>query len=82
MRLSAQALKFQYDGNQIMKKVLFLAVAIIAAQIPFTLHAQNEARLLRFPTIHGNAITFSYAGDLYTVDANGGIARCGAWGWW
>ncbi len=37
--------------------------------------AQNEMRLLRFPTIHGNKIVFSYAGDLYTVDKNGGIAR-------
>ncbi len=37
--------------------------------------AQNEMRLLRFPSIHGNKIVFSYAGDLYTVDKNGGIAR-------
>ena len=27
----------------------------------------DEARLLRFPTIHGQQIVFSYAGDLYTV---------------
>ena len=37
--------------------------------------AQEEARLLRFPTIHGNQIVFTYAGDLYTVAATGGIAR-------
>lgn len=36
---------------------------------------QDEARLMRFPTIHDNQLVFSYAGDLYTVDANGGIAR-------
>lgn len=35
----------------------------------------QEARLLRFPTIHGNHIVFTYAGDLYTVPATGGIAR-------
>ena len=29
--------------------------------------AQQEARLLRFPAIHGNQVVFSYAGDLYTV---------------
>ena len=29
----------------------------------------EEARLLRFPHIQGNKIVFSYAGDLYTVDA-------------
>ena len=37
--------------------------------------AQNEARLLRFPTIHGEQIVFTQAGDLYTVNAKGGIAR-------
>jgi tricorn protease len=34
-----------------------------------------EARLLRFPAIHGNQLVFTYAGDLYTVPATGGIAR-------
>ena len=36
---------------------------------------RDEARLLRFPTIHGNRIVFTYAGDLYTVAATGGVAR-------
>ena len=35
----------------------------------------QEARLLRFPAIHGNQIVFSYAGDLYTVSSSGGTAR-------
>ncbi|MDO8550938.1 MAG: S41 family peptidase [Ignavibacteria bacterium] len=35
----------------------------------------QEARLLRFPTIHSNQIVFSYAGDLYTVSSSGGTAR-------
>ncbi len=35
----------------------------------------SEARLLRFPAIHGNQIVFGYAGDLYTVPADGGVAR-------
>ncbi len=34
-----------------------------------------EARLLRFPTIHGGQVVFTYAGDLYTVAATGGVAR-------
>ncbi len=38
-------------------------------------YSQEEARLLRFPAIHGNQIVFSYAGDLYTVSASGGTAR-------
>ena len=37
--------------------------------------AKDEARLLRFPTIHGNRLVFTYAGDLYTVAADGGVAR-------
>ncbi len=35
----------------------------------------DEARLLRFPAIHGDQVVFSYAGDLYTVSAEGGVAR-------
>ncbi len=37
--------------------------------------AQEEARLLRFPAIHGDQIVFSYAGSLYTVNGSGGTAR-------
>ena len=37
--------------------------------------AQDETRLMRFPAIHGNQIVFTYAGDLYTVDKAGGLAR-------
>ena len=35
----------------------------------------DTARLMRFPAIHGDQVVFSYAGDLYTVDATGGMAR-------
>ena len=38
-------------------------------------NAQEEARLLRFPAIHGDKLVFSYAGSLYTVNSNGGTAR-------
>ena len=37
--------------------------------------AADETKVLRFPTIHGDNIVFSYAGDLYTVGAKGGVAR-------
>ncbi len=50
--------------------LLFVSAGTIApnAQAP-------ETRLLRFPTIHGNQIVFTYAGDLYTVAVTGGVAR-------
>ncbi len=52
-------------------------LACLAAPLAAAAPVKNngEARLLRFPTIHGNTIVFGYAGDLYTVRAAGGIAR-------
>jgi len=54
------------------KHFLLLALALTAF---FTVSAQQEARLLRFPAIHGNQLVFTYAGDLYTVSSQGGVAR-------
>ncbi|MEK7263849.1 MAG: protease, partial [Bacteroidota bacterium] len=54
-----------------MKRYL-LSLCLLFSTIVF---AQQEARLLRFPAIHGNTIVFTYAQDLYTVDASGGTAR-------
>ena len=55
-----------------MRKLLFIASMLLVTTL---LNAQDEARLLRFPAIHGNQIVFTYAGDLYTVDKAGGLAR-------
>jgi len=38
-------------------------------------NAQNDARLMRYPDINKNLIAFVYAGDIWSVDANGGEAR-------
>src|SRR5947209_19425213 len=35
----------------------------------------DTTRLLRFPTTNGTQIVFCYAGELYTVGKEGGIAR-------
>ncbi len=56
-----------------MRKTIF-TLAMLAISIGF-LSAQTETGLLRFPTIHGDQVVFSYAGDLYTVAKAGGIAR-------
>ncbi len=56
-----------------MKKFLFLLSATFFI-LP-SLSAQNEAKLMRFPAIGNNSVVFSYAGDLYTVPVEGGVAR-------
>jgi tricorn protease len=50
---------------------LTAVLLLLAGRAP----AAEEARLLRFPTIHGDTIVFSYAGNLYSVPAAGGTAR-------
>ncbi len=54
-----------------MKKILFTAI-ILSLSI---LCNGEEARLLRFPSVGNDQIVFTYAGDLYTVSINGGMAR-------
>ncbi len=54
-------------------KTLIFSLLLVFGTL--SLQAQNEAKMLRFPAIHGNQVVFSYAGDLYTVDINGGVAR-------
>lgn len=53
---------------------LLTGVLIVLLLCP-ALKAQDEARLLRFPAINGEAVVFTYAGNLYSVPASGGIAR-------
>ncbi len=58
-----------------MKKLLTLAFVGLLAFMPRLSMAYEDARMLRFPDINGNQIVFVYAGDIWTVDANGGDAR-------
>lgn len=53
---------------------VFLLLTIVSA---WSLIAQSteEARLLRFPNVRGDKVVFTYAGDLYIVNINGGVAR-------
>ncbi|MBC7188371.1 MAG: PD40 domain-containing protein, partial [Calditrichaeota bacterium] len=50
-------------------------IVVFIAIVACSLYAQEEARLLRFPAIYGDQLVFTYAGDLYTVAATGGVAR-------
>jgi tricorn protease len=54
---------------------LAMAALFILGLFSANSYAPQEARVLRFPTIHDNQIVFSYAGDLYAVPVAGGIAR-------
>ena len=54
---------------------LVLLPGIVRAQDGSLRPISDRARLLRFPTTNGDQIVFGYAGELYTVDKNGGTAR-------
>ncbi|MBQ3174728.1 MAG: PD40 domain-containing protein [Bacteroidales bacterium] len=53
------------------KLTLFI---IISLQLCVPVMKADEARLLRFPSVGGDKIAFTYAGDLYTVSITGGKA--------
>ena len=57
-----------------MKKILLVLASLAAALPLLAAPVQEEARLLRFPAVGGGKIVFCYAGDLYSVDINGGAA--------
>ncbi|HBG24922.1 MAG TPA: protease [Rikenellaceae bacterium] len=59
-----------------MKRSLLIITMLLTFMGSLELMAANEeARLLRFPDIHGDKIVFSYAGDIYIVPVEGGVAR-------
>src|SRR5947207_5235546 len=63
---------------RIISSLRFILVIGLAIGIGRSASAQalpNTSRLLRFPTTNGQQIVFCYAGQLYTVAKEGGIAR-------
>ncbi|MBE0460629.1 MAG: PD40 domain-containing protein [Candidatus Aminicenantes bacterium] len=58
-----------------MRKKLILGLFIIVFLMTGSSYGNQEARLLRFPAIHNDLIVFTYAGDLYSVFSQGGVAR-------
>lgn len=59
------------------KSLLYPSLIALLFFLPFAnLFAQeDETRLLRFPATNGEQIVFTYAGNLFTVDVEGGVAR-------
>ena len=55
-----------------LKKII---IPLFFAMATHTAFALDDMRLMRFPHINNNLIAFVYAGDIWTVDANGGDAR-------
>ncbi len=58
-----------------MKKNLSLLLVLMAITFVYNNVMAEEARVLRFPAVHGEQVVFTYAGELYTVDRSGGVAR-------
>ena len=52
--------------------IALLAIGSASAQQP---QLPNTTRLLRFPATNGSQVAFTYAGQLYTVSKDGGVAR-------
>lgn len=58
-----------------MQKLIFkITATLLLVGFVFTLQAEQDVRLLRFPDINKDLVTFVYAGDIWTVSANGGDA--------
>ena len=64
-------------GCTLFKKDLFIhfsQIVILFGALLFSSTAHSQTKLLRFPDIHGDRVTFTYAGDLWTSPASGGSA--------
>ncbi|MDX1571853.1 MAG: PDZ domain-containing protein [Xanthomonadales bacterium] len=50
-------------------------LGFLISLLVFPLLSQADTRLLRFPDIHGDKVTFVYAGDIYIAPVSGGVAQ-------
>jgi tricorn protease len=56
-------------------RALRLLAAALLPLLAAPAAALDDARLLRFPDVHGDTVAFSHGGDLWTVPTSGGAAR-------
>jgi len=52
-----------------------LLLCALALTIPAPQNQGEPIKLLRTPAVHGSQLVFNYAGDLWTSDLSGGLAR-------
>ncbi len=57
-------------SNKIIGLIFLLLIGLSALSL-----TAPETRLMRFPDIHGDKVVFVYAGDLWVVSSNGGMAK-------
>jgi tricorn protease len=58
-----------------MRKIACLSLLLAAASSPRAVHAQVDARLLRYPDVSATHISFAYGGDIWVVPKTGGVAQ-------
>src|ERR1700758_218150 len=60
---------------KLLRRALFVAIAVLAFAAASKTQEMQEGRLLRFPDVYKDKIVFSYAGVLCPVSTSGGPAR-------
>lgn len=58
-----------------MNRLLRSLIIVALTSVTLSASAIDDVRLLRFPDINNDLIAFVYAGDIWTVNSNGGEAR-------
>jgi len=58
-----------------LRKSLFFLLALIACSVLVSAQETQEGRLMRFPDIYKDKVTFFYGGDLWLASTSGGAAR-------
>lgn len=67
--------KFRHPVLGLSVRLLLLAACLFVTAMQLAAQSSNQYALLRNPTVSKTQIAFSYGGDLWIVDANGGEAR-------
>jgi tricorn protease len=81
----AKELTLMKGKAPVMRRLLLVAAVLLNLSIPFAAaqsvdqtnggQAMPDARMLRFPDVSADKIVFVYAGDLWIVPKEGGLAR-------